>query len=100
MLPGNPEDTAATVDRDPGVGEAVDHREESFGRGRSSSRNLAACRTISNSVSSSRMRRFAARNSADYDDGTPGRRPLSMSSWRIQFESVTVSRVRMFGRGS
>lgn len=87
VLPSNSEDAAATVDRDPGVGEAVDHREEPFGRGRSSSRNFAACRTISSSVSSSRMRPFAARSSADSEDGTPGRRPWSMSSWRIQFDS-------------
>ncbi len=89
MLPGDPEDAAAAVDRDPGVGESVDHREQPFGRGRSSSRNFAACRTISNSVSSSRMRRLAARSSADSDEVTPGRRPLSMSSWRIQLERVT-----------
>lgn len=89
VLPGDPEDAAAAGDGDPGVCEAVNHREEPFGRERSSSRSFAACRTISRSVSSSRALRFAAGTSADSDEGTPGLRPWSMSSYRIQFESVT-----------
>ena len=42
VLPSDAENAATTVDRDPGVGETIDHREEPFGRGRSSSRNFAA----------------------------------------------------------
>lgn len=89
LLPRDPEYPAAAVDRYPGVGQAVDHRVEPFGRGLSSPRNFAACRMIATSISSSRIRLRAARSSADSTVVLPGRTPLSMSSWRSHFDSVT-----------
>ena len=44
---------AAAVNGRPGADESVDHRVEPFGRGLSSPRNFAACRTMDSSVSNS-----------------------------------------------
>lgn len=88
VLPCDAKDFAAAVNGCPGVDEAVDHRVEPFGRGLSSPKNLAACRTMDGSVSSSWIRRRAARSSADSLIGTPGRTPQSMSSCLSHFDSV------------
>ncbi len=81
VLPGHAEHSAASVYRCPGCDEAVDHRgEPPCGPETSSPRSFAAWRMIASSVSSSRIRRRAARSSADSAEGLPGRSPWSMSS--------------------
>lgn len=90
VLARHTENDAATINGCPGVNESVDHRVNPFGRGLSSPKSVGAWRTIANSVSSSRIRRRAARSSVDSLDGTPGRRPWSMSSRLIHFDNVTA----------
>ena len=63
VLTADAKDFAAAVSRSPGVDKSIDHRVHPFGRGLSSPRNVAARRTIASSVSSSWIRRRAARNS-------------------------------------
>ena len=98
VLAADAKDSATTIYRRPGGDESVDHRVHPFGRGLSSPRNVAACRTLASSVSSSRMRRRAARNSGDSLDGTPGRSPRSMSSCLIHLDKVTVDPFRQRDR--
>ena len=80
---GNAQNAASDLDRVPFRGDHLDRRVRPFGLV-SSFRSSVARRWIASSVSSSRIRRFAAASSACSAVVTPASRPASIRAWRRQ----------------